>query len=138
LHLHFSFRFKPNIYWHVIVYHFGFYYCLRNNLLPLTLALLFLPLLAVPPWLSYPGSPVLAALFLFVKFCLSSAARSVLPIQFCVSISTRPALLVWFCLSCLCLSCSACLVLTVLSGCPFLAVLSFLSCPACPILVVLS
>jgi hypothetical protein len=65
-------------------------------------------------WQPCPGSPVLPVLF-----CQSHHACSFLPVQFYLSSSDCPVLSVLFCLSCsscpVCVSCTACSLLAVLS-----------------------
>ncbi len=87
------------------------------------------------PWVSCPGSPVLAAMYhvLAAFFWLFRLGCPVLVVLSRASVLT---ILFWF-------SFSNCSVLTVLfwrycPDCPVLAVLSWLSCSSCPLLAVLS
>jgi hypothetical protein len=98
------------------------------------------PLLAVLPWLSYPGILFCQSCFACPLLLLSSACP-VMPVLFFLSCSACPGLPVRFCLSCS--DCpvaffSVCNLLSVTCwkpcpDSPVLAVLSWQSCSACPV-----
>jgi hypothetical protein len=120
------------------------------------------PATDVLSWLSCPSCPVLATLFwLSCLFCHGGLVLVVLPQLFFPVFSSCPALSFLprlYCRSCpvqtfpfqlacplpaTCLtfahqlSCPHCHVLTILSICPVLAVLSWISCPSCRVIAIM-